>query len=292
MPIRRNIENGECQPNQEHTPPSALLTPDSSPSSSIASYEKPDLYTIDPGNPTNTENGNTHNPLLLLKSPSNKPSRKKKGRTKKRRVVSTHRNSLSPKQKPKTSTRQKKNDNNNNVQGQTSVTDYFPVRRSNRQTKKFLEWKRYQDIESAVLNRTEDGLKVVDFNGKGRGVIATRSFKKGEFVVEYAGDLISYPAAKDRERIYASDPGFGCYMYYFVYNSKNYCVDATDESGRLGRLINHSRSGNCRTKLIGIKGRPYLILVASRNINNGEELLYDYGDRSKASIAAHPWLRD
>lgn len=63
---------------------------------------------------------------------------------------------------------------------------------------------------------------MVDFNGKGRGVIATRSFKKGEFVVEYAGDLISYPAAKDRERIYASDPGFGCYMYYFVYNSKNY----------------------------------------------------------------------
>ncbi|GAB1599099.1 N-lysine methyltransferase KMT5A-A-like [Argonauta hians] len=289
MPIiNRNTGDGECKSSEAHTPSSALLTPDSSPSSSITSFEKADLYTADGGVSTNRDNGVSHNPLLLLKSSSKKPSTKK-GRTKKHRVVSTHRHSLSPSQKTRTPSRKKKTDN---VQGQTSVTDYFPVRRSNRQTKKVLETKRYQDIESAILNKTEEGLKVVNFKGKGRGVIATRSFKKGEFVVEYAGDLLSYPAAKDRERIYASDPGFGCYMYYFVYNSKHYCVDATDESGRLGRLINHSRSGNCQTKLVGIKGRPYLILVASRNIDEGEELLYDYGDRSKASLAAHPWLRD
>lgn len=71
-----------------------------------------------------------------------------------------------------------------------------------------------------------------------------------------------------------------------------FSVDATDESGRLGRLINHSRNGNCHTKLIDIKGRPYLILVASRDVKDGEELLYDYGDRRKSSIAAHPWLRE
>ena len=60
----------------------------------------------------------------------------------------------------------------------------------------------------------------------------------------------------------------------------------------LGRLINHSKvSGNCHTKLIDINDRPYLILVASRDINLGEELLYDYGDRSKASLESHPWLK-
>ncbi|KAK3084892.1 hypothetical protein FSP39_020927 [Pinctada imbricata] len=81
-------------------------------------------------------------------------------------------------------------------------------------------------------------------------------------------------------------------MYYFVHKNKSYCVDATAESGRLGRLINHSKvAGNCHTKLIDINQRPYLILVASRDISAGEELLYDYGDRSKSSLESHPWLK-
>lgn len=71
----------------------------------------------------------------------------------------------------------------------------------------------------------------------------------------------------------------------------HHSVDATKETERLGRLINHSKNGNCQTKLHDINGIPHLILVASRDIEEGEELLYDYGDRSKASIAAHPWLK-
>lgn len=68
-------------------------------------------------------------------------------------------------------------------------------------------------------------------------------------------------------------------------------MDATKESERLGRLINHSKNGNCQTKLHDINGIPHLILVASRDIQEEEELLYDYGDRSKASLEAHPWLK-
>ena len=68
-------------------------------------------------------------------------------------------------------------------------------------------------------------------------------------------------------------------------------VDATKETGRMGRLLNHSKTGNCQTKLHDINGVPHLILVASRDVEEGEELLYDYGDRSKESIAAHPWLK-
>lgn len=68
-------------------------------------------------------------------------------------------------------------------------------------------------------------------------------------------------------------------------------VDATKETNRLGRLVNHSKAGNCQTKLHPINGSPHLILVASRDIKADEELLYDYGDRSKASVLAHPWLK-
>lgn len=68
-------------------------------------------------------------------------------------------------------------------------------------------------------------------------------------------------------------------------------VDATRETNRLGRLINHSKVGNLQTRIHAIDGVPHLILVAFKDIAADEELLYDYGDRSKASIRAHPWLK-
>lgn len=77
----------------------------------------------------------------------------------------------------------------------------------------------------------------------------------------------------------------------FIYGICTNSVDATKETNRLGRLINHSKTGNCQTKLHPINGSPHLILVASRDIEADEELLYDYGDRSKASVLAHPWLK-
>ena len=72
--------------------------------------------------------------------------------------------------------------------------------------------------------------------------------------------------------------------------SVSFSVDATAESTRLGRLVNHSRGGNLAPKVIEIKDRPHLLLVARSDILPGEELLYDYGDRSRLSLKHHPWL--
>ena len=70
-----------------------------------------------------------------------------------------------------------------------------------------------------------------------------------------------------------------------------FSVDATKESGLLGRLVNHSRlKFNCATKVVDVDNKPRLILVAARDITVDEELLYDYGDRSKESLEAYPWL--
>ncbi|KFW65130.1 N-lysine methyltransferase SETD8, partial [Pygoscelis adeliae] len=180
------------------------------------------------------------------------------------------------------------------TQGRTpnrKVTDYYPVRRSSRKSKSELETEERRKIDELITSGKEEGMKIDYIDGKGRGVIATKHFNRGEFVVEYHGDLIEITDAKKREAVYAQDPSTGCYMYYFQYLSKTYCVDATKETDRLGRLINHSKCGNCQTKLHDIDGVPHLILIASRDIKAGEELLYDYGDRSKASIEAHPWLK-
>ncbi|XP_029916737.1 lysine methyltransferase 5Ab isoform X2 [Myripristis murdjan] len=171
------------------------------------------------------------------------------------------------------------------------VTDYYPIRRSSRKTKAELKNEEHRHLDDLIKNGIEEGMQVKHIEGKGRGVFAVRGFKKGEFVVEYHGELLSLAEAKLKEAQYAQDPQTGCYMYYFQYQCKTYCVDATKETTRLGRLINHSKNGNCQTRLHDIDGKPHLILVASRDIEAEEELLYDYGDRSKASISAHPWLK-
>lgn len=170
------------------------------------------------------------------------------------------------------------------------LTDFFQVRRSVRKTKKEVQWERERDIEKAIREERETGLKIAHFEGKGRGIITTRPFMKGEFVVEYIGDLITVSEAKEREQIYAEDDNTGCYMYYFKHKNVQHCIDATAESGKLGRLVNHSRNGNLMTKTVTLNNRPHLVLIAKEDIFEGVEITYDYGDRSKEALQHYPWL--
>eukprot|EP00092_Neocalanus_flemingeri_P037403 GFUD01040728.1.p1 GENE.GFUD01040728.1~~GFUD01040728.1.p1 ORF type:complete len:535 (+),score=170.00 GFUD01040728.1:281-1885(+) len=173
------------------------------------------------------------------------------------------------------------------------VTEYFPIRRSERKPKAELLKEQMEGIEARLLANDDIGLgiEVAIIENKGRGIMAVRDFSKGEFVVEYAGDLIDIGTAKDLEAKYSMDTSKGCYMYYFKHKGKQYCIDATGESGRFGRLLNHSRvTPNCVTKVVMLGETPRLILVAKQDIIAGTELLYDYGDRSKESLKAHPWL--
>lgn len=173
------------------------------------------------------------------------------------------------------------------------VTEYFPIRRSERKPKNEQLKEQMEGIEARLLATDDTGLdlEVVTFPEKGRGVVSTRDLKKGEFVVEYAGDIIDVASAKEREFKYSLDVSKGCYMYYFKHKGKNYCIDGTSESGRLGRLVNHScKQPNMVTKVVELGQDPRLILIAKQDISAGIELLYDYGDRDKESLKAHPWL--
>jgi histone-lysine N-methyltransferase SETD8 len=94
-----------------------------------------------------------------------------------------------------------------------------------------------------------------------------------------------------REDNYGKNPAIGCYMYYFSFRNRKYCVDATSESGKLGRLINHStKTPNLMTRLFPVGATPHLIFVAARDVAAGVEFMYDYGDRSREAREAHPWL--
>jgi len=131
-------------------------------------------------------------------------------------------------------------------------------------------------------------------NPKGRGVYTKRAFEQGEFVLEYAGELVDSDEAKKREQQYSLDSGKGSYMYYFKINGRSLCVDATEEpqKQRLGRLVNHGRlNANLRTKAVVVNKEPRLILLAKSDIPVGAELLFNYGDTGKATVKAFPWLR-
>ena len=64
--------------------------------------------------------------------------------------------------------------------------------------------------------------KIEDIQNKGRGVVATKPFRRGDFVVEYAGDRINIPEAKEREAKYSKKSDIGCYMYYFTFKNRQY----------------------------------------------------------------------
>lgn len=102
------------------------------------------------------------------------------------------------------------------------MTDFFPVRRSIRKTKRAVEQEYLRHIEKAIEHQQEDGLVVKCFKDKGRGICAGRPFTRGEFVVEYIGDLIEQNEADRREEIYAKDTAFGCYMYYFKHKEQQW----------------------------------------------------------------------
>jgi len=139
----------------------------------------------------------------------------------------------------------------------------------------------------------EKDLQVTHCEQKGRSVVVKRLFEKNEWVVEYNGELISAKEAEKREQEYKLDPSIGSYMFFFESQGKKFCIDATKETDKKGRLINHSmKTPNLKPQKVILKGIPKLIFVANRDIQIGEELLYDYGDRLKTSIQNFPWLKN
>lgn len=104
----------------------------------------------------------------------------------------------------------------------TQLTDFFPIRRSGRKTKKAVQQEISQLIEMAIEKQLEDGLVVKMFGEKGRGIVAGRMFQRGEFVVEYIGELIDQTEADRREELYSQNADFGCYMYYFKHKEQQW----------------------------------------------------------------------
>ena len=122
-------------------------------------------------------------------------------------------------------------------------------------------------------------------------MFAGANFVKGEKICEYKGSLCPYKVYKQKEKYYEI-MGMGSYILEFKFNEQRWAIDATEENGSYGRLINHSKlSQNIKPVVRVRKGKPIVIFVALRDIKMNEELLYDYCDTSKDTNKIFPWLK-
>ena len=94
----------------------------------------------------------------------------------------------------------------------------------------------------------------------GLGLFTLRNFKKGEYLIDYTGELITTDEADERGG-----------RYLFEVNSK-WTIDGKGREN-LARYINHSCRPNCEPEIQGKR----IKIFALRNIKEGEELHYDYG---------------
>ena len=142
---------------------------------------------------------------------------------------------------------------------------------------------------------SDDGLPLKSkyFNGKGYGVVATEKIAKGSFVCEYVGELLSREEADEREKEYTAKGEVDTsYMYYFWSGERKYCVDATVDNGRFGRLINHSKlSPNLTARKLIVNNVPRLFFIAKCDIRKRDELQYPYGDNRPDILKQHQWLK-
>lgn len=113
--------------------------------------------------------------------------------------------------------------------------------------------------------------------GVGFGLFTVEPVKKGDFLVEYVGEVISINEAERRRLIHNDeDPSF-----LFDLN-KEWVIDAT-RLGNKARFINHAETEadgqNCIARILLVNGEHRIAFRASRDIKIGEELFFNYGKK-------------
>ena len=103
----------------------------------------------------------------------------------------------------------------------------------------------------------------------GRGVFALQPIEAGQTLIEYKGEIISWPEALER---HPHDPKDPHHTFYFHIDDDR-VIDAK-VGGNAARWINHACDPNCEADETD-GGRVFI--KALRDLQPGEELFYDYG---------------
>ncbi|XP_010534715.1 PREDICTED: histone-lysine N-methyltransferase ASHH2-like isoform X2 [Tarenaya hassleriana] len=107
---------------------------------------------------------------------------------------------------------------------------------------------------------------------KGYGLRLLEDVRRGQFLIEYVGEVLDILAYEARQKDYAAK---GEKHFYFMTLNGNEVIDAGSK-GNLGRFINHSCEPNCRTEKWMVNGEICVGIFSLRDIKKGEEVTFDY----------------
>lgn len=131
-------------------------------------------------------------------------------------------------------------------------------------------------------------------NGCGWGVKALQKIRKGEFVMEYVGEVITNEEAEKRGKVY--DAEGRTYLFDLDYNDGDcpFTVDAA-HYGNASHFMNHSCDPNLSVYGVWINTLdprlPRIAFFTNRDVHKGEELTFDYkmtGDTTGTRNLATP----
>ncbi|XP_057967904.1 histone-lysine N-methyltransferase ASHR3 isoform X2 [Malania oleifera] len=120
--------------------------------------------------------------------------------------------------------------------------------------------------------RKEKKIKIVKTELCGWGVEAAEFINKGDFIIEYIGEVID-DALCERRLWDMKDKGVQ--NFYMCEIRKNFTIDATFK-GNSSRFLNHSCDPNCKLEKWQVDGETRVGVFAARSIEVGEPLTYDY----------------
>ncbi|XP_057969982.1 histone-lysine N-methyltransferase ASHH3 isoform X1 [Malania oleifera] len=115
-------------------------------------------------------------------------------------------------------------------------------------------------------------MKLVKTEKCGSGIVADENIKKGEFVIEYVGEVIDDITCEERlwKMKHRGETNF-----YLCEINRDMVIDATYK-GNKSRYINHSCCPNTEMQKWRIDGETRIGIFATRDISRGEHLTYDY----------------
>lgn len=122
-------------------------------------------------------------------------------------------------------------------------------------------------IQRHIVARTERFMTV----SKGWGVRAQEVIRKGTYILEYVGEVVTDREFKERmHTVYTND-----IHHYCLHLDKGLVIDG-HRMGSDCRFVNHSCEPNCEMQKWSVNGLPRMALFAMDDIEPGQELTYDY----------------
>ncbi|XP_043501899.1 histone-lysine N-methyltransferase SETMAR [Polistes fuscatus] len=132
-----------------------------------------------------------------------------------------------------------------------------------------------------------NSLQVINVDKKGLGLITTKFIKKGQFICEYAGEIIGIDEARRRIEANKNDNSMNYVLVVSEHIGEQVIVTCVDPKyfGNIGRYSNHSCQPNANLVPVRVESvTPRLCLFACRDIESGEEITFNYASGVTNSI--------